>query len=200
MSWIREINYAESEGKLKKLYNRVKGPEDTIDHVLQVHSLRPHTLDGHMHLYKSVLHHTENTLPKYYLELIGCYVSHLNACDYCFIHHTEGVRKNMPADGNLDNLIAAITEESYSASLGPSYAKGLTYVKHLTLHPATIKESYIEELRMAGLTDGEILEINQVASYFNYVNRTVLGLGVQLEKTNIGMSPSSDSDNNWNHA
>ncbi len=199
MSWIKEINYADSEGKLKRLYNRVKGPEDTIDHVLKVHSLRPHTLDGHMHLYKSVLHHTENTLPKYYLELIGCYVSHINACDYCFIHHKEGVRKNMTGDGNLEELITSITEETYSTILKASLAKGLTYAKHLTMSPAAIKETYIEELRMAGLTDGEILEINQVTSYFNYVNRTVLGLGVALEKTNIGMSPSSESDNNWNH-
>ncbi len=40
---------------------------------------------------------------------------------------------------------------------------------------------HVEELRSNGLSDGEILELNQVAAYFNYVNRTVLGLGVSLE-------------------
>jgi hypothetical protein len=28
---------------------------------------------------------------------------------------------------------------------------------------------------------GEILEINQVAAYFNYANLTVLGLGINME-------------------
>jgi len=32
-----------------------------------------------------------------------------------------------------------------------------------------------------GLSDGQILEINQVAAYFAYANRTVLGLGVTSE-------------------
>ena len=58
MSWIKTIDYAEAEGPLKRMYNRVKGPDDNVDNVLSIHSLRPHTLTGHMTLYKSVLHNT----------------------------------------------------------------------------------------------------------------------------------------------
>ena len=43
-------------------------------------------------------------------------------------------------------------------------------------------------------------EINQVVAYFNYANRTVLGLGVDVEGDILGLSPSNSSDeNNWNH-
>ena len=50
------------------------------------------------------------------------------------------------------------------------------------------------------LSDGEILEINQVVSYFNYANRTVLGLGVSTKGDIIGLSPNnSDDENHWNH-
>ena len=83
MSWIKIINYEKAGAKLKRIYKRVKGPNDNIDNVLMIHSLRPHTLEGHMKLYKSVLHHSGNSLPKWYLESIGVYVSHLNHCDYC---------------------------------------------------------------------------------------------------------------------
>jgi uncharacterized protein YciW len=38
-------------------------------------------------------------------------------------------------------------------------------------------------MRAAGLTDGEILEVNQVAAYFAYANRTVSGLGVTTHGT-----------------
>jgi hypothetical protein len=51
MSWIETIDYNMAKGKLKRLYKRVKGPDDNVDNVLKIHSLRPHTLEGHMVLY-----------------------------------------------------------------------------------------------------------------------------------------------------
>jgi len=59
----------------------------------------------------------------------------------------------------------------------------------------------VQRLRTAGWNDGEILEINQVVAYFNYANRTVLGLGVHTGRDIIGLSPNnSDDPNSWNHA
>jgi hypothetical protein len=53
----------------------------------------------------------------------------------------------------------------------------------------------------AGWDDGEVLEINQVTAYFNYANRTVLGLGINTEGDIIGLSPGYAADiDNWNHA
>ena len=46
----------------------------------------------------------------------------------------------------------------------------------------------------------KVLEINQVAAYFNYANRTVLGLGVSTKGDIIGLSPNnSDDENSWSH-
>ncbi len=40
----------------------------------------------------------------------------------------------------------------------------------------------------------------RLISYFNYVNRTVVGLGVTTDGDIIGLSPNnSDDPNNWNH-
>ena len=75
MSWIEVIEYEGADSKLKKIYDRVKGPDNVIDNVLSIHSLRPHSLIGHMTLYKNVLHNSNNALPKWYLESIGIYVS-----------------------------------------------------------------------------------------------------------------------------
>ncbi len=52
-----------------------------------------------------------------------------------------------------------------------------------------------------GWDDGEILEINQVVSYFNYANRTVTGLGVGIDGDILGLSPNdSDDPDNWGHS
>ena len=45
--------------------------------------------------------------------------------------------------------------------------------------------------------DGEILEVNQVAAYFAYANRTVTGLGVSTEGEKLGLSP--DDGDGWEH-
>ena len=44
----------------------------------------------------------------------------------------------------------------------------------------------VETVRAAGASDGEILEVNQVAAYFAYSNRVLNGLGVTTEGDTIG--------------
>jgi uncharacterized protein YciW len=76
----------------------------------------------------------------------------------------------------------------------------LAYTKVLTLNPHELSNDDVVQLRTIGWSDGEILEINQVVAYFNYANRTVLGLGVYTDGDIIGLSPNeSDDPNNWNH-
>ena len=48
MPFIKVIHPDEATGRLKKTYDRVAGPNGQVDNVLQIHSLRPHTLEGHM--------------------------------------------------------------------------------------------------------------------------------------------------------
>ena len=71
MTWISTISYNDATGALKRLYDRIKGPDDNVDNIMLAHSLRPHSMEGHMALYKYVLHHPRNALPKSYLETIG---------------------------------------------------------------------------------------------------------------------------------
>jgi hypothetical protein len=58
MAWIDTIPYDKSDGRLRKLYDRIKGPGNNVDNIMMMHSLRPHSMEGHMALYKYVLHHT----------------------------------------------------------------------------------------------------------------------------------------------
>lgn len=57
----------------------------------------------------------------------------------------------------------------------------LVYADKLTVRPREMAEADLEPLRAEGLTDRDIVDLNQVVSYFNYVNRIADGLGVQLE-------------------
>lgn len=200
MAWIKIIDYSEAKSVLRRIYDKVKGPNNNVDNVLKIHSLRPHTLTGHMTLYKSVLHNSNNTLPKWYLESLGVYVSHLNHCDYCVQHHLEGLKRLLGNDDKGELFYQAILNDEIENYFGNRFDLGMMHAKILTLDHTSIIEKDISDLRSAGFTDGEILEINQVVSYFNYVNRMVVGLGVNTEGDIIGLSPGdSDDPKNWEH-
>jgi len=201
MSWIKEVKYEDADNTLRQLYDRVKGPNNNIDNILSVHSLRPHSLLGHMNLYKNVLHNANNTLPKWYLETLGVYVSHLNNCSYCVDHHFEGLKRLLNDEVKSSKIIDCVVTDQMDKCLDKKYAEGAAYAKKLTLFNAPITEEDIQALRSNGLDDGEILEINQVVSYFNYANRTVLGLGVDTKGDILGLSPNDSTDStNWSHS
>jgi uncharacterized peroxidase-related enzyme len=200
MSWIKTIDYLNADSNLKRIYNRVKGPNNNVDNVLSIHSLRPHTLVGHMTLYKSVLHNSNNVLPKWYLESIGVYVSHLNNCTYCVEHHFNGFKKLLKDDLKADYYLESVKNDTLADFFDSKYFSGIVYAQKLTMEVQNIKKENFESLKIAGFSEGEILEINQVVSYFNYVNRTVVGLGVDLKGDVLGLSPNESEDpNNWSH-
>ncbi|MFD0962449.1 peroxidase-related enzyme [Pseudofulvibacter geojedonensis] len=200
MSWIKTISFEEATGKLKTIYNRIKGPNNQIDNVLSIHSLRPHTLTGHMSLYKNVLHHSDNTFDNWFLELLGTYTSFLNKCDYCFEHHFVGMSHFLDNNQKAKAIKQAIQEDNLSSVLNNKQLHLANYTKKLTFEPYNIQKSDIEMYQQAGIDDGELLEINQVVSYFNYVNRTVLGLGVNTNNEVLGLSPkNTNSETEWSH-
>ncbi len=58
----------------------------------------------------------------------------------------------------------------------------LDYAIKLTKTPWEMGEADVIVLRDVGFSDAAILDINQVTSYYAYVNRLADGLGVELER------------------
>jgi len=201
MSFIQTIPPEEASGRLEKIYRQVKSPEGQVDNVLQVHSLRPHTLIGHMAIYKAVLHHTGNVIPEWYLEAVGVLVSQLNRCASCASHHAAGLKQLLEAESlSFEAYFAALQKELPGDPFTKREQLGLAYARKLTQTPGQIEQTDINTLREAGFDDGEVLELNQVAAYFAYANRTVSGLGVNMEGEMLGQSPPTGGDDSgWSH-
>lgn len=193
-AWIRLISYDQSDGYLRQLYDRVKGPQGQIDNVMKAHSLRPHTMEGHLAIYKTVMHHKGNTLPVWFLECMAVYTGLVNKCDYSVAHHFAGLVRQLGGDKSRGDriyraLAAGRPEDEFS---GKELAL-LRYVRKLTAEPQHMTKSDVDALREAAADEGEILEANQVCAYFNYSNRLLNGLGVTTEGDTLGLSPP-DSD------
>lgn len=78
-------------------------------------------------------------------------------------------------------MVDAIKSDYRSADLAAADRAMLDYVAKLTLTPGKMVEADVLALRDAGFGDEAILEINQITGFFAWCNRTVDGLGVELE-------------------
>lgn len=199
-AWIDTVAEEDAEGRLATLYRRIRGPAGEIDNIMAVHSLRPHTMEGHLALYKATLHHARNRIPRSFLEVLGIQVSLLNACDYCVEHHFAGLRRLLQDDARAQAIRSALEANAPESGFEGRERAALRYATILTRDPSAVTEAEIEALRTAGYDDGEILEINQVCAYFAYANRTVLGLGVSTDGDVLGLSPdAADDPDDWGH-
>ncbi len=79
----------------------------------------------------------------------------------------------------LDEELAAALRRDYTqACLSQQDRAMLDYVAKLTAEASRITPEDLERLRQVGFEDRGILQINLIASWFNYINRVADGLGV----------------------
>ena len=185
-AWIKMIKDEDADEELKLALDIAKTPHKTVDNVLRVHSLRPSTMKGHMALYKSVLHDKKNTIPEWFQETISSYVSIINNCSYSFDNHWKNACYLINNKEKSDKIKIALSKKDPKQVFKGKELALLNYAEKLTLNPGKINKSDFDKLKDAKINDGEILEANQIICYFNYVNRSINGLGVTTKGDIIG--------------
>ena len=77
-----------------------------------------------------------------------------------------------------EELVNAIRTDYRTAPLEPGDRAMLDYVTKLTKTPWKMTREDVQSLREHGFDDTGILQINLIASWFNYINRVADGLGI----------------------
>jgi len=192
-AWISMISDADASDDLLDALALARTPHGTVDNVMRVHSHRPNTMRGHVALYRAALHDNSNTLPEWLQETVSSYVSILNRCDYSLANHWANARHLIADEEKADAIEKALHADEPESFFNGAELALLLYAKKLTLTPGAMVQSDVQLLKDAGLSDGEILEANQIIGYFNYVNRLLNGLGVSTAGDTVGYYASSDS-------
>lgn len=78
-------------------------------------------------------------------------------------------------------MVAAVARDPGTAPLPSRPCALVAYAIKLTTSPHLMARGDIESLRQVGLSDAAIHDAAAIVSYFNFVNRMALGLGVELE-------------------
>ena len=93
------------------------------------------------------------------------------------VHHGKGLFRLTKNQALVDQL-----KDDYKKADITNIEKAmLDYSYKLTLFPWDMTKTDVEDLKKVGFSDREILDINQIVSYYAYVNRLADGLGVELE-------------------
>ncbi|OLS24911.1 MAG: hypothetical protein HeimC3_17870 [Candidatus Heimdallarchaeota archaeon LC_3] len=181
MPWIKTIDESEAMESLKDIYNDLERKRGKVANILKIHSLLPKTMETHMALYLSVMFN-QSKISREDRELLAIIVSMTNQCQYCIFHHAKALNNYWKNKERIKNLL----DHGYkNVRLSQRQLQQLNYAEKLTLSPHQITEEDIMKLKNIGLSDEEILQINLVVSYFNFVNRIVLGLNVEFSEEEI---------------
>ena len=180
MSWIDVIDEEDAEGDLKKVYDEIIHKRGKLSNIMKIQSLNPDCMRTHMNLYLSIMFGKSN-LKRVDRELIAVVVSSLNKCKYCVNHHAEALNFYWKDTEKVKNAI----DNFLSVDLSNRTKIMLNYVAKLTNSPFKIIKEDLESLKEVGFKDKDILDINLITSYFNFVNRIALGLGVDFSEKEI---------------
>ena len=185
-AWIKMISDEEADGTLKQALDFAQTPHGTVDNVMRVHSLRPSTMTGHVVLYRACLHDAQNTIPRWFQEVISSYVSTLNNCAYSYANHWANACHLMSDPEKAETIESAFQIRAPENAFEGAQLAMLRYAEKLTLSPGDMQEADVAALKNEGISDGEILETNQIIGYFNFVNRLLNGLGVSAHGDIVG--------------
>ncbi|MBI2379481.1 MAG: peroxidase-related enzyme [Gammaproteobacteria bacterium] len=180
MSWIHEVDEQNASGELARIYADLKESRGKVANIMKVHSLNPGAMERHLDLYIHLLF-GPGGLSRGEREMIAVVVSRSNRCDYCVSHHAEALSRYM----KQENLLHDIVRDYREAALPARQRVMLDYASQLTISPEHTSADDIARLRDAGFADADILHINLITAYFNFVNRIALGLGVSFSSDEV---------------
>lgn len=194
MSWIKTGSLKTNDSKLNKAVDatlklypeeyavpmelfKSYEPEGESAAIVMAHSLFPEVLEHSFSTF-GLLMSPDLPLTRRDHELIAATVSSLNRTHYCSNYHSfflELVTKDK-------ELSQAVKNDYRDAKLSERERAMLDYTAKITTSPSSIQEEDIDKLRKQGFEDKAILQINLIASWFNYINRVADGLGVGRSK------------------
>lgn len=180
MSKIKIIQPEDAGGRLKEIYSQLLKTRGNIAEVHKIQSLRPESIVKHMDLYMEIMY-SKSELSRARREMMAVVVSKTNNCSYCVAHHASALNKYWKNDNSIEDLkdnflkLNLTSEDQALCVFAETLTKNQDIRNYGTL---------TDELREVGFSDEAILDAALVVSYFNFVNRMVLSLGVELERDN----------------
>ena len=174
MAWVRIVERSEAEGTLREAYEWQAERLGEPTEFTMVGSLYPDLVLERLRLYKvveacpSALHQVERQLAAYVVSLLN----HTTHCG-------SGLKIKLDDLSADERIVAAVEADPAAPSTGIERLDAIcAYAAKLTSTPAAMVEADVVRLRSVGLDDLDIVDLNNLVAYYNYLNRVSNGLGL----------------------
>jgi len=174
MSTFKSIEPAEATGQTKQLFDALQRNLGMVPNLAKQLANSPAVLKAYLNWGATL---SEGVLPAQLREQIAVAVASANGCDYCLSAHT--------VLGSLTGLKPEQLEAAQSGEASDARsAAALRFAVKVVAERGHIKADEIDNLRSAGLTDAEIVEIvavvavNIFTNYFNHIAGTEIDFPV----------------------
>jgi uncharacterized peroxidase-related enzyme len=181
MSRIKVIPYDESTGRLREIYDSLISKRGKLADVHTIQSLRPESIVKHVDLYMEIMF-SKSELSRAEREMMAVVVSAANGCEYCQLHHAQALNHYWKNDERINRLRIDFEK----ADLNHRELALCSFANLLTVAPEAFEDAkYLNPLKKVGFSDSAVLDATLVISYFNFVNRMVLALGLVINEEEL---------------
>jgi uncharacterized peroxidase-related enzyme len=167
---IQPIDPQNATGKTLRLLGQVRAKIGIVPNLFRVLAHAPVALEGYVNFSEAL---AGGTLDDRVREQIALTVAESNLCYYCRSAHTFlGERTGLTSDEIANAIRASATNPHTNAVLKLARA--------IVVQRGEVRDSDLQQARVAGLTDGEVVEtvanvaLNIFTNYINHVARTVV--------------------------
>ncbi|QHT69733.1 carboxymuconolactone decarboxylase family protein [Rhodocytophaga rosea] len=171
MQRITALNPDTATGKTKDLFNKVQQKLGLVPNMMRTMGTSPAVLNAYLSLSGAL---AEGKIGAALGEKIALLVAELNECDYCAAAHHFIGEKLVKIDK------ASIESSRQGKSENSRIQAALTFAKTLVEKQGRFTNADVDNVYLAGFTEGEIGEIvghvalNIFTNYFNNTARTVV--------------------------
>lgn len=170
MNRIHQIDPTEATGKTQQLFEIVKGKFGRIPNAVRVLGNSPVSLEAYLGVRDAL---SKGVLPPKIREQLALTVGEINGCSYCVSAHTfQGGKAGLTSEEISKARRATGTDDKSDAVL--------KLARSIALKRGQVSDSELQAARVAGLNDGEIVEVvlqvamNTMTNYLNNVARTAI--------------------------
>ena len=187
MAWIDTVSWADASGPLREAYDWQAAALGEPAEFTMLGSLYPPIVEERLRLYRTV-EHCPSRLTAIERQSAALVTSRLNGTDHC----ASGLRLKLESLGLADEVLDAIDADPAAVRSGDRRLDAIcAYAATLTQTPAAVTEDDLEPLREHGLSDLDILDLNNMVAYYAYINRVVMGLGLRSVMTSTHQATSA---------
>lgn len=176
--WIETVPWDDAEGELADAYGwQAKALGEPAEFTM-LGSLYPPIVAERLQLYRTV-EQCPSALSQIERQAAAYVVSLLNGTDHC----ASGLRIKLRSLG-AGEQVEAIDAAPSGPDTGDRRLDAIcANAAKLTSSPTAMTEADLVELRSHGLSDLDLVDLNNMVAYYNYINRVVMGLGLRSVMT-----------------